>query len=119
MPKILIIEDEANIRLFIRVNLMRRGYTVSEAGTGTQGLQLLRETVHDAVILDMHLPDMTGANILNVMSQEERLKTIPVILMTASVSIGETANYPNMVRHVMKPASVDMLLEALQSVASV
>jgi len=118
MPKIVIIEDEANIRLFISINLKARKFTVFESETGAQGLQLLRETSPDALILDMMLPDMTGWNVLDAMSRDEQLKTIPVILMTASVNIGETTNYPNLVRHLVKPASVDMLLEAVQGVVS-
>lgn len=118
MPKIVIIEDEANIRLFISINLKARKYTVFEAGTGEQGLQLLRETSPDALILDMMLPDMTGWHVLDAMSTDEQLKAIPVILMTASVNIGETANYPNLVQHLVKPTSVDMLLEAVHSVLS-
>jgi CheY-like chemotaxis protein len=115
MPKILLIEDEVNIRLFISINLKARGYTVEESETGMKGLQLMRETSPNALILDMLLPDMTGWHVLDAMSKEEQLKHIPVILMTASVNIGETTNYPNLVRHVMKPASVDVVLEALRA----
>lgn len=114
MPTILTIEDETNIRLFICMNLKARGHSVLEAATGAEGLQILRDTLPDALILDMRLPDMTGGEILEAMSTEEALKTIPVIMMTASVNIGEATKYPNLVQHVMKPTSIDVLLEALQ-----
>ena len=116
MATVLIIEDEMNIRLFVSANLEARGYAVLEADTGADGLRLLRDKSPDAVILDMLLPDMAGWDVLDRMSQEQNLKDIPVILMTASINIGESANYPNLVQHVMKPASVNVLLEALRAV---
>jgi CheY-like chemotaxis protein len=116
MATVLIIEDEMNIRLFVSANLEARGYGVLEAETGGDGLQLLRKTPPDAVILDMLLPDMTGWDVLDAMMKEEKLKDIPVILMTASINLGEASNYPNLVQHVVKPASVNVLLDALRSV---
>jgi CheY-like chemotaxis protein len=116
MVTVLIIEDEMNIRLFVSANLDARGYSVLEADTGEEGLRLLREKSPDAVILDMLLPDMTGWDVLDKMAAEDALKAIPVILMTASLNVGEAANYPNLAQHVMKPASVNVLLDALRSV---
>lgn len=116
MATVLIIEDEMNIRLFVSANLEARGYRVFEAETGEDGLQLLREKSPDAVILDMLLPDMTGLDVLDKMATEQALKAIPVILMTASINIGDAGKYPNLVQHVMKPASVNVLLDALRTV---
>ncbi len=113
---ILIIEDELNIRRFVSINLKARGYIVNEAGTGADGLQHLRDARPQVLILDMMLPDMTGWQILEVMAHEDDLKTIPVILMTASVQLGDHIKYPNVVKHVIKPASVNTLLEAVQNV---
>ena len=114
MAQILVIEDEANIRRFVSINVKARGHIVEEAGTGTDGLQRMRDTTPQVLILDMMLPDMTGWQVLEAMSQEEALKAIPVILMTASVHVEDSLKYPNVVQHVMKPASVSILLEALQ-----
>ena len=115
MAKVLVIEDELNIRRFVSINLKARGHTVEEAGMGADGLKLLREASPEVVILDMMLPDMTGWQVLEAMSQEDALKTIPVILMTASVNVGDSLKYANVVQHVMKPASVTVLLDALQN----
>lgn len=116
MPKVLVIEDELNIRRFISINLKARGYAVEEAGTGVEGLGHLRDAAPQVLILDMMLPDMTGWQVLETMSREDALKTIPVILMTASVNVGDIAKYPNVVQHIMKPTSVSLLLEAVQKV---
>jgi len=116
MATVLVIEDEMNIRLFVSANLEARGYTVLEADTGEDGLRLLRDHSPNAVILDMLLPDMTGWDVLDRMAAEDTLKAIPVILMTASLNVEESTHYPNLVQHVMKPASVNVLLDALRSV---
>ena len=61
---------------------------------------------------------MTGGKILKAISQEEPFNAIPIILMTTSVNIGDARKYPNLLQHLMKPASIDVLLEALQAVFS-
>lgn len=116
MAVVLIIEDEANIRMFISANLEVRGYTVLEAGTGTAGLELLRDRVPDALILDMLLPDMEGRDVLEAMARDEALKAIPVVLMTASVNATtpQKREYPNLVERLTKPTSVATLIDAVQ-----
>ena len=61
MKKVLILEDEENIRSFVVINLKRAGYDVVEAGTGSEALQKLQEFPDIGVaILDIMLPDMDG-----------------------------------------------------------
>lgn len=97
----------------MRVNLETRGHQVTEARRGEEGLQLLGEIRPQLVILDMLLPDITGWHVLDAMQKDDALKNIPVILMTASVNRGETTNFPNLVKHLMKPVSMAGLLEAV------
>lgn len=120
MATILLIEDEANIRTFVSVNLEVRGYTTLQAEDGTQGLAHLHNGAPDLLILDMMLPDMTGLDILKVMQTDERLRQIPVILMTASANVGSMDNgekaFPNLVAHLVKPASVRTLIDTVKAV---
>lgn len=61
MKKVLILEDEENIRSFVVINLQRAGYTVVEAGTGNQALNIIRNDPDIGVaILDIMLPDIDG-----------------------------------------------------------
>ena len=61
MKKVLILEDEENIRSFVVINLQRAGYTVVEAGTGKQALNIIRTDPDIGVaILDIMLPDIDG-----------------------------------------------------------
>ena len=61
MKKVLILEDEVNIRSFVVINLQRAGYTVVEAGTGQEALDKIQEQSDIQVaILDIMLPDIDG-----------------------------------------------------------
>jgi DNA-binding response OmpR family regulator len=117
MASVLVIEDEFNIRMFVTVNLEARGFTVYEAGSGYEGLELLRKQHPSVLILDVLLPDLTGWDILAEMEQEETLKQIPVIMMTASVGIPQpNVIYPNVVQKLIKPVSVDHILKAVDAI---
>lgn len=115
---LLIIEDEANIRKFVIANLQARGYKVIEAENGQQGLQLLHAAQPDALILDIRLPDMTGWDILRAMSSDPKLRQIPVIVMTASVSVDtdESVVFSNVISRLTKPVSAKQLMEAIRLV---
>lgn len=62
--KALIIDDEASIRLSLGHFLARRGYEVSEAASGSEGLSVAREIMPDIVLLDLKLPDCNGEQLL-------------------------------------------------------
>ncbi|MBC7965937.1 MAG: response regulator [Fuerstia sp.] len=77
---ILIIEDEQPIRRFLRASLMSEGYRVTEAVSGTQGLQMAAAQPPDLVILDLGLPDLDGQDVL------QRLRewySAPIIILSA------------------------------------
>jgi two-component system KDP operon response regulator KdpE len=60
MPDVLIVEDDAQIRKFLRISLEANGFGVSEARLGEDGLALVGEVKPDVIILDLGLPDMDG-----------------------------------------------------------
>ena len=82
MKKVLILEDEINIRSFVVINLQRAGYTVIEAGTGLEALDKLREYPDIGVaILDIMLPDIDGFEVCRRIRATS--KQIGVIMLTA------------------------------------
>ncbi len=82
MKKILILEDEANIRSFVVINLKRAGYDVLEAETGRQALELLKENPDVRVaILDIMLPDIDGFEVCRTIRASNT--TIGIIMLTA------------------------------------
>ena len=82
MKKVLILEDEVNIRSFVVINLQRAGYDVVEAGTGEEALEIL-EAQHDieVAILDIMLPGIDGFEVCRRLRAAN--KKIGIIMLTA------------------------------------
>lgn len=81
MHKILIIEDEANIRELISYNLISNNYKVLEAEDGLQGLETAIKEKPDLILLDLMLPGMNGLDICKDL--RNRGSKIPIIILTA------------------------------------
>ena len=82
MKKVLILEDEVNIRSFVVINLKRAGYEVIEAGTGMEALERLRENPDVGVaILDVMLPDIDGFEVCRNIRATN--KVIGIMMLTA------------------------------------
>ncbi len=80
---ILIVDDEARIRDFIRMNLELEHYRVIEAGDGVQALNQLRENLPDLIVLDVMMPEMDGFETLRAIRE---VSTAPVIMLTVRQS---------------------------------
>jgi len=79
-PVILLIEDDPQIRRFLRASLVTQGYDLIEAGTGREGLALAASRVPDMVLLDLGLPDMEG---MEVITQLRTWSHVPIIILSA------------------------------------
>lgn len=120
MDKILIIEDEANIRKLIAVNLKARGYQVIEAEDGQEGLEKLRDDSPSMLLLDIKLPDMSGWDVLEIMQNNPSYILVPVIVITASLGnanpndiIQENKNLRKILK---KPISIQELTSHVKEV---
>jgi len=81
MYKILIVEDEPNMRMGIKDNLEFEGYQVDVADNGTDGLDKIRTNQYNLVLLDVMLPQMSGFDVCKTVRQEGN--KVPIILLTA------------------------------------
>jgi two-component system KDP operon response regulator KdpE len=77
--RILVIDDEPQVRKFLRIALTSQGYVVSESGDGRAGLAELAACGADAVVLDLGLPDLDG---LDVLREIRRWSRVPVIVLS-------------------------------------
>lgn len=85
MSLVLIVEDnERNLKL-VRDVLQAKGYATIEAGTAERGLELARERLPALILMDIHLPGMSGIEALKILRAEGPTAAIPVIAITASV----------------------------------
>ncbi len=80
MARILIVDDEPDMRLAVRNVLKLRGYEISEAGDGPAALELARDSRPDLVLLDMRLPGMDGIEVLAGLKKID--DTVPVVMIT-------------------------------------
>ena len=81
--KILIIEDDRHISRLVKYNVEKAGYQAVVAGDGEEGLELLRQQLPDLIILDIMLPKKDGFEVCRLIRQDEKLKAVPVIMLTA------------------------------------
>ena len=81
--RVLVIDDEAPIRLLCRVNLEAEGMEVLEAPDGSSGLDLVRSEVPDVVLLDVMMPVLDGWHVAERLLEDERTAEIPIIFLTA------------------------------------
>ena len=103
--KVLVIDDEAPIRLLCRVNLEAEGVEVVEAGDGEQGLEVARSEVPDAILLDVMLPGLHGWAVAERLLEDEATQNIPIIFLTARADLRDRARGMDLggVDYVTKP----------------
>ena len=81
--KILIVEDDKDIRELIRYNLEREGYSTLLAENGERALTLVKNELPRLVILDLMLPDVDGLDVCKIIRHGDQTKHIPIIILTA------------------------------------
>jgi len=82
MKKILIVEDELAYSKLLESQLTEKGYKVSEAVNGKQGLEIARKENPDLILLDIRMPVMDGMTMLGLLRKEEWGKNIKVVMLT-------------------------------------
>lgn len=83
VASIVVIEDEADIRQVIEINLAAEGYRVQCAADGQSGLELVRRELPDLVLLDLMLPGLNGLDICRELKGDSATRQIPLIMVTA------------------------------------
>ena len=103
--KVLVIDDEAPIRLLCRVNLEAEGVDVVEAADGERGLEVARTEKPDAILLDVMLPGLHGWAVAERLLEDETTRNIPIIFLTARADLRDRARGMDLggVDYVTKP----------------
>ncbi len=81
--RILIVEDNSDVRRLMALVLGRSGYEVVEAATGTEALDQTRATHPDLIIMDLSIPKMTGDEVTACIKADPATRNIPIIVNTA------------------------------------
>jgi len=81
--RILIADDEPDIRLVLRTRLERDGYSVLEARDGAEAVAMAQAEMPDLIVLDVMMPEMDGVEVCNRLRASFTTRGIPVIMLTA------------------------------------
>ena len=84
--KILIIEDDADVRELVKTALALKDFDVAETGTGQQGISLCQSENPDVLILDLMLPDIDGMTVCESLKRDRKTASIPILMLTARSS---------------------------------
>ena len=91
MTRVLVIDDEAPIRLLCRVNLEAEGMQVLEASDGDKGLATALEERPDVVLLDVMMPGRNGWEVAEQLLADDRTNAIPIVFLTARAEVKDRA----------------------------
>ena len=116
MAKILVVEDEPEIRILVKTILEKAGYSVVEAEDGEAALRLVNEEEPDLVLLDVMIPGIEGWEVCRRIRENEATRRLPIIMVTVrttdediqrSVECGANA-------HINKPFDQRELLDTIK-----
>jgi two-component system cell cycle response regulator DivK len=113
---ILVVEDnKLNMKLFHDL-LETRGYNIVQTGDGIEALKLARQHKPDLIIMDIQLPEVSGLEVIKWIKDEEALKAIPIIAVTAFAMKGdeETIRESGCEAYIAKPMSVMNFLNTVE-----
>lgn len=115
MPRILVIDDEPQIRKFMRISLAANGYEVAEAENAAAGIEAARTQAPDLVVLDLGLPDLDGQEVISAVRE---FSDVPIIVL--SVRAQELDKVEALDRgandYVVKPFGVAELMARVRAV---
>lgn len=119
--KVVCIEDEPEMIDLVKLILGRKGYDLTGAMGGREGLEAVRRIKPDLVLLDLMMPDMDGWEVYQQMKADEELMEIPVIVVTAKAqSIDKVLglHIAKVDDYVTKPFGPQELLQSIERVLS-
>jgi CheY-like chemotaxis protein len=111
---ILVVEDDPGIRESLVECLASEGYAVEPASDGAEGLERLRAHRPDVVVLDLVMPVMNGAELLDAVGRDPALRDVPILLMTAAMP--HLVEMPRAAGYLAKPFELGELLDAVERV---
>jgi CheY-like chemotaxis protein len=83
MARVLVIDDEPDVRWLLRMTLERRGHEVLLAEDGLRGVAMAQRQHPDAIVLDLMMPVMDGYEVLDALVKDGRTSHVPVVVLTA------------------------------------
>ncbi|MFC1708563.1 response regulator transcription factor [Candidatus Omnitrophota bacterium] len=86
MKKILIVDDEKDLREILRINLEGKGFECLLAEDGIKALEIVRENRPDLIVLDLMMPDLPGEEVCKSIKADKETSSIPIIMLTSKTT---------------------------------
>lgn len=119
MPTILVVDDEPDIRMFVRFTLGMDHHDVVEAANGREALEAVAQHRPDLIVLDVMMPEVSGWDTLTALKADgdDRIREIPVVMLTALSAPIDRAKggIEGAVRYLAKPIAPDELRETVSA----
>jgi CheY-like chemotaxis protein len=114
MARILVVDDDADVRYVVSDALQDAGYAVATAVDGADALDQMDQHPPDAILLDLMMPSMDGWSFLETCREDDRWAEIPIGIMSAAPMIRRTADTWGVHVAIGKPFSLDRLLTQVE-----
>ena len=120
MAKILIAEDEPDIRELVAFTLRFAGYEVVATSNGAEAVETASREMPDLILMDVRMPRMTGYDACRIMKADEKLKHIPVVFLSAKGQEAEiqTGLESGAEEYLLKPFAPDQLTDRVRAILS-
>ena len=120
MAKIVIAEDEPDIRDLIAFTLRFAGYEVVATSNGEEAVQMASKVIPDLILMDVRMPRMTGYDACRVMKANPNLKDVPVVFLSAKGQESEIATglEAGAEEYLLKPFAPDQLTTRVKAILS-
>jgi two-component system chemotaxis response regulator CheY len=118
MSTILAVDDSASMKEMVKFTLSKAGYDVLEASDGLEALEIAKKTLVDAVIADVHMPNMDGITLIGELRALSGYKFVPILMLTTDSDVGlkQKAASAGATGWLVKPFSPDRLLATVKRV---
>ena len=83
MGQLVLVVDDSGLNLRVAMNILKNDFDVACANSGAAAFELMKKRVPDLILLDLHMPEMDGFEVMERLHAEEELRDVPVILLTA------------------------------------
>ncbi len=115
--RILVVDDEKNIRTILRHELESVGYSILEAQDGNEAVKAVRSEKPDLIILDVMMPGLNGFDVTTILKQDEETAGIPIMILSIA-EYREKAYKLGADRYLTKPVDPEQLLAAVSSLVT-
>jgi len=118
--KVMVVDDEPDIVALLLLMLDDPDYEVIPASGGNDCLEKLKHDVPDLILLDLIMPDLDGWEVLNRIRQNDRLKSIPVVILTAKQLTADVVHKkaPHITEYLVKPVTKEGLISVIEDITS-